>query len=113
MSKIVATTEAQHVVDETRHHAANAVEIVGAKGFADRFEAYVIPGLDHLPPRDERGALAVIVTEVGDIHVVPSSTVRRPEPVKPDSPDAAAYRAEWAVKAHRNPADVYIPEALR
>jgi hypothetical protein len=27
--------------------------------------------------------------------------------------DAESYRAHWATLAHRNPSDVYIPEALR
>jgi len=27
--------------------------------------------------------------------------------------DAESYRAYWSTLAHRNPSDVYIPEALR
>lgn len=55
--------------------SADNVEIVGAPGFVDRFRARLIPGLDHVPAVDGRGDLAVITTEVGDIHVVPASTV--------------------------------------
>ncbi len=55
----------------------------------------------------------MIFTEVGDLHVVPASTVFPSDHAPVESPQARAYREEWAVKADRNPRDVYIPEALR
>lgn len=86
---------------------AQHVEVNGAPGFVDHFKAVLIPGLDHLKNiRNHAEEVAVVLTEAGDLHVVPSSTVTHV-----DSPEAARYRAEWAVKADRN--HVYIPEALR
>jgi len=84
-------------------HPNNKVEVIGAPGYVG-----TIPGLESIPVLDGRGDLAVIVTEGGEAHVVPAKFVHRV-----DSPEAAAYRAEWATKADRNPRDVYIPEALR
>jgi hypothetical protein len=92
-------------------HPSNKITLVGAPGFADGFEAWIIPGLNGVEQHGEE-PVSVITTDVGDIHVVPASTVRFPE--KPsDNRNAEMYRAEWSTKADRNPRDVYIPEALR
>jgi hypothetical protein len=87
---------------------AQRVEINGQPGYADGFKAVLIPGLHEVVYVDDAEPKSVIVTEAGDILAVDSKNV-----TFVDSPQAAAYRAEWATKADRNPRDVYIPEALR
>lgn len=53
---------------------AQEVEIIGAPGFVDRFRAAVIPGLDWIERAGEE-PVTVIVTEVGEILVVPAGSV--------------------------------------
>lgn len=88
-------------------HPANRVQVKGAPGFED-FEAGVIPGLHEVSTAADVEPRTVVVDAAGGIFVVPSRCV-----TFIDSPEAAAYRAEWATKADRSPRDVYIPEALR
>lgn len=49
------------------------VAVVGAPGYVDRFTASLL--LNNFPAVDDRGDLAVVSTEVGELHVVPASTV--------------------------------------
>jgi hypothetical protein len=91
-------------------HPSNHVEVKGAPGFTD-FSAAIIPGLHGISSAADVEPRTVVVDADGGIFVVPSRCVSFVH--KADSPQAAAYRAEWATKADRNPRDVYIPEALR
>ena len=89
---------------------AQYVKITGAPGFVDEFTATLIPGLHGIPSAvagDE--TITIISTSAGEVLAVPSQFVEFTD----ESPLAQAYRAEWSVKADRNPSDVYIPEALR
>lgn len=88
-----------------------AVHIIARKapGFDPDTRGTIVDGLERVGSSDQ-GPLTVIVTEAGDFLAIPSKHIEVID--SSDSPDAAAYREEWAVKSGRNPRDVYVPEAL-
>lgn len=98
---------------------AQHVEVNGEPGYADGFKAVLIPGLHEIAFVEGVGSKSVIITEAGDFLAVDSKNVTfvdspdAQESGPTESAGAAAYRAEWATKADRNPREVYIPEALR
>jgi len=53
----------------------NTVTVVKARGYQEHFKAKVIPGLGDIPARDDRGTLAVVTFDDGELAVVPSSRV--------------------------------------
>lgn len=55
---------------------ARKVLVRGVPGYTDEFRATVIPGMDDLPAVDDRGPLAIICTEVDDLHVVPAACLK-------------------------------------
>jgi hypothetical protein len=77
------------------------------EGFPEPFRAILIPGLHEIP---QFGAepVSVISTPAGETLVVPSSTVHEAE-----SPQAEAYRREWATLTGKSEREIYVPEALR
>lgn len=56
-------------------------EIIGAKGFVDRFpvEEVVLRDFRSLDGMDDRGPLAIVKTVIGEFLVVPESTVHEIE----------------------------------
>lgn len=74
----------------------------------ETFVARVIPGLGHIPARDDRGELAVVFADpdLGEpARAVPSRCV--------SSPQAVSYAEGWMTLTGRPLADIYIPESLR
>lgn len=60
---------------------ARKVKVRKVPGFVDGFTATVIPGMDEVPAVDDRGPVAVISTEAGELLVVPSSALEDIEEV--------------------------------
>ncbi len=54
------------------------VTVSGARGYVDRFTAELM--LDHYPAVDDRGDLSIVRAESGEIFVIPSDCIVRPEP---------------------------------
>lgn len=53
------------------------VTVTGARGYADRFTARLL--LDRYPAVDDRGDLSIVQAESGEIFVIPSDCIVRPE----------------------------------
>lgn len=78
---------------------SNEVTIVEAPGYADHFKAQVIPGLESVPARDNRGELAVITWGDGEIGVVPARCViRGVDLVKRYEVDYDWHLNQWGVR---------------
>ena len=54
---------------------ARRVKVHGLPGYTEDFRAVVIPGLDRVPAVDDRGDLAVISTEAGELLAVPADSL--------------------------------------
>lgn len=55
--------------------SARRVKVRGLPGYTNEFQAVVVPGLDRVPAVDDRGDLAIISTEAGELLAVPADSL--------------------------------------